>query len=59
MIPFDEEGGQVIKVIDFGLARNLKINGEDPCMLTKPGEFVGTPQFASSEQVEDKEVDIR
>ena len=59
MIPFNEEGEQVIKVIDFGLARNLRADGEDPCMLTKPGEFVGTPQFASPEQVEDKEVDIR
>jgi serine/threonine protein kinase len=28
-------------------------------MITKPGEFVGTPQFASPEQVEDREVDIR
>ena len=59
MIPFNQEGEQVIKVIDFGLARNLRADGEDPCMLTKPGEFVGTPQFASPEQVEDKEVDIR
>jgi serine/threonine protein kinase len=59
MIPFEEEGQQVIKVIDFGLARNLKADGEDPCMLTKPGEFVGTPQFASPEQLEDREVDIR
>jgi serine/threonine protein kinase len=59
MIPFDEDGEPVTKVIDFGLARNLKVGGEDPCMLAKPGEFLGTPQFVSPEQVEDREVDIR
>jgi serine/threonine protein kinase len=59
MISGDEDGEQVIKVIDFGLARNLKAEGEDAAFLTKPGEFVGTPQFASPEQVEQGEVDIR
>ena len=59
MLPYDEDGEQVIKVIDFGLARSLKAGGEDLGILTKAGEFVGTPQYASPEQVEEGEVDIR
>ena len=59
MLPYDEDGAQVIKVIDFGLARSLKAGGEDLGILTKAGEFVGTPQYASPEQVEEGEVDIR
>ncbi len=54
----DEEGELVVKVIDFGLAKVTKDAGEDSAALTLGG-FVGTPHFASPEQVEDGDIDIR
>ena len=54
----DQEGEQVVKVIDFGLAKTAKEAGEDTGTLTMGG-FVGTPHFASPEQVEEGDLDVR
>ena len=54
----DQEGELIVKVIDFGLAKVAKDAGEDSGALTIGG-FVGTPHFASPEQMEEGEVDIR
>ena len=54
----DQEDEILVKVIDFGLAKAAKSSGEDSGALTVGG-FVGTPHFASPEQIEEKEVDIR
>jgi serine/threonine protein kinase len=54
----NHEGEQIVKVIDFGLAKVSKDAGEDSGALTIGG-FVGTPHFASPEQIEEGEVDIR
>src|SRR5262245_51544911 len=54
----DQEGEQIVKVIDFGLAKVQKDSGEDSGALTVEG-FVGTPHFASPEQIEWRDVDIR
>ena len=54
----DQEGEILVKVIDFGLAKAAKSSGEDSGALTVGG-FVGTPHFASPEQIEEGEVDIR
>jgi TPR repeat protein len=54
----DEEGESVVKVIDFGLAKSAKDTGEDTGALTMAG-FVGTPHFASPEQVEEGDLDVR
>ncbi len=54
----DEEGESVVKVIDFGLAKSAKDSGEDTGTLTMGG-FVGTPHFASPEQVEEGDLDVR
>jgi serine/threonine protein kinase/tetratricopeptide (TPR) repeat protein/chaperone required for assembly of F1-ATPase len=54
----DQEGEPTVKVIDFGLAKVAVEGGEDSGALTMGG-FVGTPHFASPEQVEEGEVDIR
>jgi serine/threonine protein kinase/tetratricopeptide (TPR) repeat protein len=50
-----------VKVIDFGLAKALaddgaEVNGET--LLTQGG-FHGTPQFASPEQIDNAEMDVR
>lgn len=49
----------LVKVIDFGLARSVKPTGGET--LTVGGGFVGTPAFASPEQVseDDEPVDSR
>ena len=53
----DGELHQTIKVIDFGLARSA-VRGDASTHLTMGG-FVGTPQYASPEQLEEKNVDGR
>src|SRR6266436_967722 len=54
----NHEGEQIVKVIDFGLAKGPRDAGDDSGTLTIGG-FVGTPHFASPEQIEEREVDIR
>ncbi|WP_395746295.1 protein kinase domain-containing protein [Prosthecobacter sp.] len=53
--------GLVVKVIDFGLARALDdAGGLNSASLTTQGTgFLGTVQFASPEQLEERVVDIR
>ncbi len=58
MLVRESDGDVLVKVIDFGLvksaiARNASVNG-----LTAGG-FVGTPYFASPEQLEQKDEDVR
>ena len=54
----DQEGESVVKVIDFGLAKSAKDSNEESAALTVGG-FVGTPHFASPEQVEEGDLDVR
>lgn len=49
-----EANGRV-KVGDFGLARSVVSDSE----LTQTGDFIGTPLFASPEQVKGQAIDIR
>jgi len=55
-----EDGEYTVKVIDFGLAKqSAKDEGtEDLATLTMAG-FLGTPHFASPEQLEERRVDVR
>jgi len=55
MVIADSESQPVIKVIDFGLAKSA---GTQDATLTAGG-FLGTPHYASPEQLEEKDVDIR
>ena len=50
--------GVVVKVIDFGLAKSFA-DGQQSLATMGTGGFVGTAQFASPEQLEEKELDIR
>lgn len=52
--------GMVTKVIDFGLARALDAGGAAAASLATQGTgFLGTVQFASPEQLEERPVDVR
>ena len=59
-IMFIREDGSdfTVKVIDFGLAKNSRAESEDSATLTAGG-FLGTPHFASPEQLEERETDVR
>lgn len=59
MIVREDEGEFTVKVIDFGLAKNAGgATGEDAATLTMGG-FLGTPHFASPEQLEERDLDAR
>lgn len=59
MIVREEEGEFTVKVIDFGLAKNAGgTSGEDAATLTMGG-FLGTPHFASPEQLDERDLDVR
>jgi len=51
-IMIDKEGNA--RILDFGIARSLKAKG-----ITGAGVMIGTPEYMSPEQVEEKEVDQR
>jgi serine/threonine protein kinase len=53
-----DEDHLLVKVIDFGLAKSLG-TALDQSVTVSMGGFVGTPHFASPEQLEEKEIDIR
>ncbi|HXA09333.1 MAG TPA: protein kinase [Chthoniobacterales bacterium] len=52
-----EPGGLEVKIIDFGLAKALGATTETRDLTH--GGFVGTPAFASPEQLRDAPVDVR
>lgn len=57
MLIHEDDGEHIVKVIDFGLAKTTG-GGADAATLTADG-FVGTPHFASPEQLEERELDVR
>ena len=53
----EEDEGLLVKVIDFGLARRAVV-ADAAAQITLSG-FVGTPQYASPEQIEERDLDSR
>lgn len=58
MLTRDLEGQEMIKVLDFGLAKANPPGYTNPeqLKLTKDGDFVGTPRYAAPEQLRGKEL---
>ncbi len=55
-----EDDELVVKVIDFGLAKASGVGESDDVATTlSTGGFVGTPHYASPEQLEEREIDVR
>ena len=52
----EDDEGPLVKVIDFGLARRAVTDAAAQITL---GGFVGTPQYASPEQIEERDLDVR
>ena len=54
-----EDDDFLVKVIDFGLAKSVKHEENDDLATLSMGGFVGTAHFASPEQLEEREIDVR
>lgn len=52
-----KDGGELVKVLDFGIAKTVTDDGDDKLTLT--GCMVGTPTFMSPEQVLGEPIDSR
>jgi serine/threonine protein kinase len=52
------DGAEVIKVIDFGIAKATSGNLTDKTVFTQGDQFVGTPAYMSPEQAEMSGMDI-
>jgi hypothetical protein len=58
MVRLKDDGTLRAKIIDLGLAKSLSEPG-DQTVISTPGAFAGTPEFASPEQFAGVPVDIR
>jgi eukaryotic-like serine/threonine-protein kinase len=58
MLVPDEEGGEVVKILDFGIGKLLGSPGEEQ-ELTQEGAFLGSPKYVAPEQVNERRVDER
>ncbi|MEQ1894333.1 MAG: serine/threonine-protein kinase [Planctomycetota bacterium] len=61
VIVAEQDGLHVPMVIDFGLAKVLRTEPASANLLTRQGQFLGTPRYMSPEQIElpSEEVDTR
>ena len=57
MLARGRAGGDVVKVVDFGIAK--AIGGDASQKVTKTGLVIGTPEFMSPEQLSGDQVDVR
>ncbi|MFH2007566.1 MAG: serine/threonine-protein kinase [bacterium] len=57
LLASDHAGGDVVKVLDFGLAKIME--GAEMTQLTTKGEIFGTPDYMSPEQARGDPVDHR
>jgi len=58
MVSFEEGDAVNAKIIDLGLAKSVLESGSQTA-ISVPGEFAGTPEYASPEQLAGVDVDVR
>ena len=56
MLVPDEDGIEIVKILDFGLGKVLSDDSEE---LTQQGSFLGSPRYMSPEQIAHGKVDHR
>jgi serine/threonine protein kinase len=54
-----DEGTEIVKLVDFGIAKLLPGSGKQQMQLTKTGEVFGSPIYMSPEQCLGKDLDNR
>ncbi len=54
----DHDGVPRVKVIDFGIAKTLQLEGDESMLQTQAGTFLGTPEYMSPEQASGETEDI-
>lgn len=59
MLTDGEQGSDMVKIVDFGIAKVLPESGKDPLYLTQAGETFGSPLYMSPEQCLGRHVDHR
>lgn len=55
----EPDGSECVKLVDFGIAKLVKAEGDDKPNLTKTGEIFGTPSYMSPEQCLGRNIDTR
>lgn len=53
MLTRDYQGQDTVKVLDFGIAKDLREKPDSSARITHQGAFVGTPRYASPEQLKE------
>jgi serine/threonine protein kinase len=54
-----EDGKEIVKIVDFGIAKLLPQEGQQRQQLTQTGQIFGSPLFMSPEQCQGKALDGR
>ena len=56
----NKEGkGDFVKILDFGIAKNLELASREELRLTNPGMAMGTPEYMAPEQAAGVDIDRR
>jgi eukaryotic-like serine/threonine-protein kinase len=55
MLVAEEDGGEVVKILDFGIGKLA----DDDQEITQEGSFLGSPKYIAPEQVNERHVDAR
>jgi serine/threonine-protein kinase len=56
MLTENYEGKKIVKVLDFGIAKIFEAESASGVRITREGGFVGTPRYASPEQLDGNEL---
>jgi TPR repeat protein len=59
MIVAQPDGTELVRILDFGLAKSFFQGEKDQQKLTAPNEVIGSPEYMSPEQCMSKDVDWR
>ncbi len=55
----DASGREIVKILDFGIAKALRDENQDMKTLTQAGHVLGTPHYMAPEQIAGDEIDHR
>ena len=59
MLAKEANGGNVVKIVDFGIAKIISETTAGSTQLTKTGDVFGTPTYMSPEQCRGEKIDAR